>query len=129
MNRMLKKEEKYSVIEICPIRNVISRFGNKWSLLVILILSENEVLRFSELCHMIPDVSSRVLSSTLKALEADGLVSRKSYPVVPPKVEYRLTDTGLSLVPFIIQLTEWAQKNMKSILKHRNQFEANMASE
>lgn len=126
---MLKKEEKYSVIEICPIRNVISRFGNKWSLLVILILSENEVLRFSELCHMIPDVSSRVLSSTLKALEADGLVSRKSYPVVPPKVEYRLTDTGLSLVPFIIQLTEWAQKNMKSILKHRNQFEANMASE
>lgn len=126
---MQKKEEKYSIIEICPIRNVISRFGNKWSLLVILILSENKVLRFSELCHMIPDVSSRVLSSTLKTLESDGLVSRKSYPVVPPKVEYKLTETGLSLVPFIIQLTEWAQKNMKSILKHRNQFEANIASE
>lgn len=126
---MQKKEEKNSIIEICPVRNVISRFGNKWSLLVILILSENKVLRFSELCHMIPDVSSRVLSSTLKTLEADGLVSRKSYPVVPPKVEYKLTDTGLSLVPFIIQLTEWAQKNMKSILKHRNQFEANIASE
>lgn len=126
---MQKKEEKNSIIEICPVRNVISRFGNKWSLLVILILSENKVLRFSELCHMIPDVSSRVLSSTLKTLEADGLISRKSYPVVPPKVEYKLTDTGLSLVPFIIQLTEWAQKNMKSILKHRNQFEANIASE
>lgn len=126
---MQKKEEKNSIIEICPVRNVISRFGNKWSLLVILILSENKVLRFSELCHMIPDVSSRVLSSTLKTLEADGLVSRKSYPVVPPKVEYKLTDTGLSLVPFIIQLTEWAKKNMKSILKHRNQFEANIASE
>lgn len=126
---MQKKEEKNSIIEICPVRNVISRFGNKWSLLVILILSENKVLRFSELCHMIPDVSSRVLSSTLKTLEADGLVSRKSYPVVPPKVEYKLTDTGLSLVPFIIQLTEWAQKNMKSILKHRNQFETNIASE
>lgn len=126
---MQKKEEKYSIIEICPIRNVISRFGNKWSLLVILILSENKVLRFSELCHMIPDVSSRVLSSTLKTLESDGLVSRKSYPVVPPKVEYKLTETGLSLVPFIIQLTEWAQKNMKSILKHRNQFETNIASE
>lgn len=126
---MQKKEEKNSIIEICPVRNVISRFGNKWSLLVILILSENKVLRFNELCHMIPDVSSRVLSSTLKTLEADGLISRKSYPVVPPKVEYKLTDTGLSLVPFIIQLTEWAQKNMKSILKHRNQFEANIASE
>lgn len=126
---MQKKEEKNSIIEICPIRNVISRFGNKWSLLVILILSENKVLRFSELCHLIPDVSSRVLSSTLKTLEADGLISRKAYPVVPPKVEYKLTDTGLSLVPFIIQLTEWAQKNMKSILKHRNQFESNIASE
>ena len=100
-------------------RNVIARFGNKWALLVILILSENKVLRFSELKKMIPDVSSRMLSSTLRTLEADGLVSRKVYPEVPPKVEYSLTETGLSLVPFIVQLTEWAQKHMKSIVKHR----------
>lgn len=121
---MRRKEEKNTIIEICPARNVIARFGNKWALLVILILSENKVLRFSELKKMIPDVSSRMLSSTLRTLEADGLVSRKVYPEVPPKVEYSLTETGLSLVPFIVQLTEWAQKHMKSIVKHREEFEA-----
>lgn len=121
---MRRKEENNTIIEICPVRNVIARFGNKWALLVILILSENKVLRFSELKKMIPDVSSRMLSSTLRTLEADGLVSRKVYPEVPPKVEYSLTETGLSLVPFIVQLTEWAQKHMKSIVKHREEFEA-----
>ena len=121
---MRRKEEKNTIIDICPVRNVIARFGNKWALLVILILSENKVLRFSELKKMIPDVSSRMLSSTLRTLEADGLVSRKVYPEVPPKVEYSLTETGLSLVPFIVQLTEWAQKHMKSIVKHREEFEA-----
>lgn len=121
---MRRKEEKNTIIEICPVRNVIARFGNKWALLVILILSENKVLRFSELKKMIPDVSSRMLSSTLRTLEADGLVSRKVYPEVPPKVEYSLMETGLSLVPFIVQLTEWAQKHMKSIVKHREEFEA-----
>lgn len=121
---MRRKEEKNTIIEICPVRNVIARFGNKWALLVILILSENKVLRFSELKKMIPDVSSRMLSSTLRTLEADGLVSRKVYPEVPPKVEYSLTEAGLSLVPFIVQLTEWAQKHMKSIVKHREEFEA-----
>ena len=121
---MRRKEEKNTIIEICPVRNVIARFGNKWALLVILILSENKVLRFSELKKMIPDVSSRMLSSTLRTLEADGLVSRKGDPGGPPKVEYSLTETGLSLVPFIVQLTEWAQKHMKSIVKHREEFEA-----
>ena len=121
---MLKKEEKNSIIEICPVRNVVSRFGNKWALLVVLVLSEQKTVRFNELCRLIPDVSSRVLSGTLKTLEADGLVARKVYPVVPPKVEYRLTDIGQSLVPFIVQLTEWAQTNMKSIVKHRKKFEA-----
>ena len=121
---MLKKEEKNSIIEICPVRNVVSRFGNKWALLVVLVLSEQKTVRFNELCRLITDVSSRVLSGTLKTLEADGLVARKVYPVVPPKVEYRLTDIGQSLVPFIVQLTEWAQTNMKSIVKHRKKFEA-----
>lgn len=69
---MRRKEEKNTIIEICPVRNVIARFGNKWALLVILILSENKVLRFSELKKMIPDVSSRMLSSTLRTLEADA---------------------------------------------------------
>lgn len=119
---MLKKEEKNAVIEMCPVRNVVARFGNKWSLLVLIIIGEKEVLRFGELLRLIPDVSSRVLSGTLRTLEADGLVSRKVYPVVPPKVEYRLTDTGRSLIPIIRQLTEWAQANMTAIMTHRQAY-------
>ena len=103
---MKRKEETGSVIEICPIRNVIARFGSKWALLTLLIIGEQVVVRFNELGRLIPDVSSRVLSSTLRTLEADGLVERKVYAVVPPKVEYRLTEVGESLLPLISQLTE-----------------------
>ncbi|MDE7378462.1 MAG: helix-turn-helix transcriptional regulator [Paraprevotella sp.] len=120
---MLKKEERNSIIEICPVRNVIARFGNKWALLVVLVLSEQKKVRFNELCRLIPDISSRVLSGTLRTLEADGLISRKIYPVVPPKVEYQLTEMGYSLVPLITQLTEWAQTNIKKIVEHRKEFE------
>ena len=109
---MRRKEQLNSIIEICPVRNVVARFGNKWALLVILVLSESESVRYNELGRKIPDISSHVLAKTLRTLEADGLVNRKYYQEVPPKVEYSLTDTGRSLVPIIIQLTEWAQTNM-----------------
>ena len=121
---MAKNLEKYSIIEICPIRNVVSRFGNKWSFLIILLLSENGSTRFGQLGKLIPDISTKMLSSTLSVLEADGLVSRKVYPEVPPRVEYALTATGQSLVPLILQLTEWAQSHMQSILRHRKDYEA-----
>ena len=121
--KMRRKEQLNSIIEICPVRNVVARFGNKWALLVILVLSENEPIRYNELGRKIPDISSRVLSNTLRTLEADGLVLRTVYQEVPPRVEYSLTDTGRSLVPIILQLTEWAQKNMKTIIEHRNQKE------
>ena len=123
--KMRKKEQLNSIIEICPVRNVIARFGNKWALLVILILSENEPIRYNELGRKIPDISSRVLSNTLRTLEADGLVVRKFYQEVPPRVEYSLTATGRSLVPIILALTAWAQKNMKTIIEHRNKSEIN----
>ncbi len=116
---MRKKEQLNSIIEICPVRNVIARFGNKWGLLVILVISENEPIRYNDLRRLIPDISSRVLSSTLRVLEADGLVVRTYYQEVPPRVEYSLSETGKSLVPIIMQLTEWAQKNMKTIIEHR----------
>lgn len=120
---MKRKEESGSIIEMCPVRNVIARFGNKWALLTVLIIGEQKVVRFNELSRLIPDVSSRVLSSTLRTLEADGFINRKVYPVVPPKVEYRLTDVGESLLPLIRQLTEWAQTNMKKVMTHRNKYE------
>lgn len=120
---MKNKEETGSIIEMCPVRNVIARFGNKWSLLTVLIIGEQGVVRFNELSRLIPDVSSRVLSSTLRTLEADGFIDRKVYAVVPPKVEYRLTDVGKSLLPLIRQLTEWAKTNMKKVMAHRSVYE------
>jgi len=121
---MRKREEKNSIIEICPIRNVVARFGNKWALLVIFILNENGSIRFNQLARQIPDISTKVLSNTLHTLEADGLVKRTVFPEVPIRVEYELTETGKTLVPIILSLTEWVQKNMKSILTHRKKFEA-----
>ena len=120
---MRRKEQLNSIIEICPVRNVVARFGNKWALLVILVLSENEPIRYNELGRKIPDISSRVLSNTLRILEADGLVNRRFYQEVPPRVEYSLSETGRSLVPIIIKLTEWAQNNMKTIIEHRSKSE------
>lgn len=120
---MAKNLEKYSIIEICPIRNVVSRFGNKWSFLIILLLSENGSTRFGQLGKLIPDISTKVLSNTLRVLEADGLLKRTVFPEVPVRVEYELTDTGHSLVPIILSLTEWAQSHMSSIMQHRKDFE------
>lgn len=121
---MKKKEYSNSIIEICPIRNVVARFGDKWSLLVLLVINEAGIVRFNELGRMIPDISTRVLSTTLKTLEADGLIDRKVYAQVPPKVEYTLTETGRSLIPLIMQLTEWAQQNMKNVMTHRRRYES-----
>lgn len=123
---MAKKTEKNSIIEICPIRNVVARFGNKWALLVILILSENGSTRFNQLGKLIPDISTKMLSGTLQTLEADSLITRTVFPEVPIRVEYKLTETGMSLVPIIQQLTDWAKQNMKSIMKHRKNFEASI---
>lgn len=120
---MRKKELLNSIIEICPVRNVVARFGNKWGLLVLLVISENDSIRYNELGRKIPDISSRVLSGTLRTLEADGLISRKLYNEVPARVEYSLTDIGRSLIPIIISLTKWAQENMKTIIDHRRKTE------
>lgn len=120
---MIRKEKTNSIIEVCPVRNVVARFGDKWSLLVLLVINGSGPVRFNELGRLIPDISTRVLSGTLKTLEADGLINRKVYAQVPPKVEYSLTETGKSLVPLIMQLTEWAQANMKNVMRHRSEYE------
>ena len=103
--------KKYSGIKSCPIRNVVSRFSGKWSMLVLCVLAENEATRFSEIGRAIPDISPKVLTETLKGLEADRLVSRKLYAEVPPRVEYALTPLGHSLMPHIRGLVAWALEN------------------
>lgn len=103
----------------CPIRQVISHFGDKWSMLVLYSLnaSETGVMRFNELhSHMI-DCSQKMLSKTLKELNESHLVDRKVYPEVPPRVEYRLTDTGKSLIPAMNQLIDWAKEHFDDVVR------------
>ena len=107
----------------CPIRNVLSRIGNRWSLLVLLTLQDNEhPMRFRDLCKVIPDVSQKMLTSTLRALEADDLIKRTAYPEVPSRVEYELTERGQSLIPLLNQLVDWSLENMEAIVKHRKEY-------
>lgn len=80
--------KKYTQIELCPIRNVIARFSGKWSMLVLCVLAENEVTRFNAICRAVPDISPKVLTETLRNLEASGLITRKIYGEIPPRVEY-----------------------------------------
>lgn len=107
----------------CPIRNVVSRFSSRWALLVLLTLGgPDRPMRFRDLCKAIPDVSQKMLTSTLRELEADDLVARKAYPEIPPRVEYCLTSRGQSLVPLLNQLVDWSLKNMADILKSRDNY-------
>ena len=79
----------------CPVRDVLSRLGDKWSMLVLITLSANGTMRFSDIHKTIADVSQRMLTVTLRTLESDGLIERKVYAEVPPRVEYCLTDQRL----------------------------------
>ena len=104
----------------CPIRDVLNRLGDKWSMLVLVTLRTNGTMRFSRIQQSIGDISQRMLTVTLRTLETDGLVERKAYPEIPPRVEYRLTERGQSLMPHIYGLDEWAQQHMDSILSARS---------
>ena len=102
----------------CPIRQVVSRFGDKWSMLVLYMLhtSEMGVLRFNEIRHLMTDCSQKMLSQTLKNLEQSHLVHREVYPEVPPRVEYSLTGTGRSLMPAIIALIDWGKEHFDEVV-------------
>ena len=119
---MEKILEKYTRTEQCPVRNVLDRFGDKWSILVITILGEGGVMRFKDLNKTISDISQKMLTVTLRTLEADGLISRKVYPEIPPRVEYQLTKLGQSLLPHIRNLTSWALENFEVIKRSREIF-------
>ncbi|MFI0430056.1 winged helix-turn-helix transcriptional regulator [Mariniflexile sp. HMF6888] len=115
----VKNINKYSDVDDCPVRNVLDRIGDKWSMLVLLILNDNEVLRFNEIDKHIDTISQKMLSVTLKGLEADGLVKRTIYPQIPPRVEYQLTERGKSLIPHLHNLVIWAKDNIGDIKQSR----------
>lgn len=119
---MNRTEVRDALFPRCPIRNVLSRIGDKWSMLVLFTLENNECQRFKELQRNIPDISQKMLTATLKTLEADGLVKREAYAEVPPRVEYSLSDKGRSLLPLINNLLAWAIENMDGIIVSREHF-------
>lgn len=106
----------------CPVRTVLDRFGDKWSILVLMVLEENGKTRFSELSREIEDVSQKMLTVTLRTLETDGLIKRTVFPEVPPRVEYELTSLGKSLLPHINGLSKWAVTHFSAIKKSRLKF-------
>lgn len=103
----------------CPIRHVLARISDKWSLLVLYTLEHSGVARFNVLQRSIPDISQKMLTTTLRTLESDGYIKRQVYAEVPPRVEYSLTPRGASLLPHIDSLIRWAKENMDAILHDR----------
>ena len=108
--------------ELCPVRNVLSQIGDKWSLLVFAHLRFG-THRFSELLGALPDISQRMLTQTLRKLEREGLVKRMVTPTTPPRVDYELTELGESLIAPLATLSAWAMEKRPEIEKARADFD------
>lgn len=105
-------------------REMIDRIGDKWTLLIIAALGERDHMRFTELRDGIVGISQKMLTKTLRQLERDGLLSRKVYPVVPPRVEYRLTPLGHSLLALVSGICSWVSAHLPEIEDARQAFDS-----
>ena len=105
--------------DYCSASPILEWLVYKWALVVLLKLHENEVKRFNELYKTIPSISEKMLSTVLRSLVTDGLVGRKIYPSVPPKVEYYVSEFGETLIPHLEQLKQWGQENFETIMENR----------
>ena len=110
----------------CPIRNILSRISDRWSMLILLTLDSKQVpMRYSDILAAIPDISQKMLTVALKNLEADGLVQRHAYDEIPPRVEYNITERAKTLMPHINSLVGWALENLADILNDRKKYSSN----
>ncbi len=100
----------------CPVEATLGIIGGKWKVLILWYLKDEQIIRFSKLKRLIPGITQKMLTQQLRELEADGLITRKVYAQVPPKVEYSLTKDGESLGPILTLMCEWG-------IEHRNWFE------
>ncbi|WP_319824963.1 helix-turn-helix domain-containing protein [Thalassovita sp.] len=107
----------------CPVRDVLDRVGEKWTTLLLILLSCRP-MRFSELQRGVPDISKRMLTQSLRNLERDGLVARTVFPTKPPSVEYALTALGQSAMTPIVQLLDWADTHHADIRAARSSYDA-----
>lgn len=106
----------------CPIRDLLDRIGDKWSVLLLSSLNDGP-MRFGALRRAIPDISQRMLTETLRHLQRDGLISRQVFPTVPPSVEYALTDLGRSLLEPLGKLVEWTAVHHDRVRSARALFD------
>lgn len=114
------KETRDVLFPNCPIRNVLSRVGDKWSLLVLHTLEQSaEPVRFNALQRALPDISQKVLTTTLRTLEEDGFVVRTVYAEVPPRVDYQLTERAQSFMQACTPMLQWAVANLEDIVADR----------
>ncbi|RJQ80788.1 transcriptional regulator [Pseudonocardiaceae bacterium YIM PH 21723] len=107
----------------CPTRLVLDRIGDRWTVLVVLVLSSGP-LRFTQLRDRVGGVAPKVLTQTLRAMERDGLLTRTVYPEVPPRVEYELTELGLSLQAPIAAIEQWAFAHTQEVLASRRRHDS-----
>jgi DNA-binding HxlR family transcriptional regulator len=108
----------------CHARDVLARIGDTWSVYVIHVLGADGTLRFNELRQEVDGISQRMLTVTLRGLERDGLVARKVYPEVPPRVEYSLTSLGITLRQLIRGLVAWAGEHVAEVETARAAYDA-----
>lgn len=105
--------------EYCKAAPMLEWLGNKWALVVLVKISENEPMRFNELYRAIPSVSEKVLSQVLRQLTTDGIIRRELFPDVPPRTEYSVTDFGRTLLPHVESLINWGRDNFYTIMSNR----------
>lgn len=106
----IKMKEIYDCDLGCPVQNTLQFISGKWKSVILYHIFKNEVLRFSELQAKLPYVSKRMLAKQLSELEADGILDKQVYPVIPVKTEYRVTELGSSLYPVIEAMEVWGTK-------------------
>ncbi len=114
--------------ERCPTRIVLDRIADKWTVLVVGAL-EHKTKRFGQLRREIGGVSQKMLTQTLRGLERDGIITRRVYASVPPKVEYSLTGLGHTLVHILEAIRAWSETNIEQVLKARDNYDAEAASQ
>jgi len=114
------------VDQSCPVRDVLQRFGDKWSILIILTLAP-QPRRFGQLRRAIPDISQRMLTQTLRNLQREGMLARQVFPTNPPSVEYSLTEIGTSLLQPVGELLRWVEAHRERIHAARRAFDGDRA--
>lgn len=112
---------EYSDPSQCPVRNVLDQLGDKWSVLIITALAHRPY-RFGELKREISDISQRMLTQTLRDLQADGLIERTVFPTTPPSVEYKLSPMGRSFLVPLSAMVDWAFEHFPAIREAREEF-------